>query len=576
MTDNTSNQLEHSLSLHSHLFYNLLILATGLIVVVGVPPFILDAAAAKDIFNNGMGTQVVYGLTIVLALICLVMMWVYWLATLLLQRNVGAIFVVFTFNWIALTGFLLPLTDADGTLPFFRASTDFVNLILVIIVSALLTLAWFSKHTKTIAISMAAFVLIAVLPTIPPMFSSFSKTQTQNQIKLSNESNIILMSFDGVPGHSVKDALLNSPKTANAFKDFTFYENAASSAPSTYSSQLGVVHGNYDFTNWHNDHPVDWRNLYFNDTERYDFTTAYSFNFYNKAGAQFNDVKKDPNAQYRKLFYLYRSVALRLASNIGTRTADKLQQSLFPQTQIHFSRAVENYDAIIDMFTDGNSKTSVVYMHFGFTHYPVILDEKCDLVGRDQVYQIQNEQGLENLGQCALKKYAEFTDKLKSIGVYDNTLIILVSDHGKPVWYYDTSPHNLQINGNKEFGFDRYRPLMMIKAPGQRQDAITYSEKIVLIDDIAQTTCYATINDSSCESAPGVNLLDENDTPSSDFYIHVMPDETTTFSVRKQKAVRISREIPLEQAIRENGDIALSEFDHETMKSPHSRRNSSD
>ena len=101
------------------------------------------------------------------------------------------------------------------------------------------------------------------------------------------------------------------------------------------------------------------------------------------------------------------------------------------------------------------------------------MDENCVFRISDKEWMgaNQNEQGIIAGAKCGLDKYVELIDKLKDLGVYENTTIIFLSDHGKPVAYYPNSPppHNLKINEHPEYGFDRYQPFLMIKPAGSQQ-----------------------------------------------------------------------------------------------------------
>jgi hypothetical protein len=533
----------------------------GLVVFLGVPPFILTPKEAKQIFNNGMPIDAIANILLLLAFFCAAVAYFYWTFVALRQRKIGAVFVIFLFNWVALAAFLFPLTTSDGMLLFIQMPTNMLNLGLVFVLSAVLTVLWFTKHSNTVLLSMTAFILVATLPKIPAMFSNFSNNQTGSEILLSEtKKNVIAISLDGLPGHVVKDILEQDEDLKRKFKDFVFFENVAASSPATLISQMGIIHGNHDFSNWTNEQAVDWRDLYFNDAEKYDLYTGYTYNDYNQNGTEFSVAQRGPASQFAGIVHMYRSVALRLSSNIGTALFEKIQIWYFKDTLFQFSPSVDTYDDIINIFKSGNDKIGVVYMHFGFTHFPIAIDENCVIRGSDEEWlqKNQNEKGIQKSTFCALRKYAELIDKLKAEGVYDNSLIILNSDHGKPSKYYNAEPYNFRLNENVIWGFDRYLPLLMIKDAQVESDEITYSDQIVILDDLAQTTCYAVENSEACEDTPGVNLLDPTDTPPSEYYIHVARDADSTFKVETQKAVALSREIRLEEAMLESDEINLS------------------
>ncbi len=77
----------------------------------------------------------------------------------------------------------------------------------------------------------------------------------------------------------------------------------------------------------------------------------------------------------------------------------------------------------------------------------------------------QNRFGAREETFCALTIFADFITKLKVIGVFEQSMIVLKSDHGKPVPYYDPGELEAEaINGHKLWGVGRYAPFLAIKA----------------------------------------------------------------------------------------------------------------
>jgi phosphoglycerol transferase MdoB-like AlkP superfamily enzyme len=69
--------------------------------------------------------------------------------------------------------------------------------------------------------------------------------------------------------------------------------------------------------------------------------------------------------------------------------------------------------------------------------------------------------GSYQVNMCALLKIGAWLEYLKEQGVYDNTRIIIVSDHGK--WVYHNDMFDLDGSGDYETDIESYYPLLMIK-----------------------------------------------------------------------------------------------------------------
>lgn len=204
---------------------------------------------------------------------------------------------------------------------------------------------------------------------------------------------------------------------------------------------------------------------------------------------------------------------------------------------------------------------SVRYMHFTFTHFPVDFDENCNYRSDDAGWygSHQNESGIVLQTECALKKMVELSDKLKSLGIYDRSLVVFKSDHGKPSNYYSAYPNSLRINNNRDWGYSRYRPALLVKGFGAVKPQITYVDELVLLNDLAKTLCEASGQSVDCEKFPGINLLNNGLSVDTPYYLYVPKDAESSFSHNDHLSVMVpTRKIPLLQAVKDSQKIEIS------------------
>ncbi len=83
-------------------------------------------------------------------------------------------------------------------------------------------------------------------------------------------------------------------------------------------------------------------------------------------------------------------------------------------------------DLIATMRVDSEQPTYKL-IHLTTTHYPAILNERCEYVGKVLAWRWPS---LRTQARCSFEHFAEFIEKLRELGVYDNSLIILNADHG--------------------------------------------------------------------------------------------------------------------------------------------------
>ncbi|VVN61273.1 hypothetical protein PS687_04012 [Pseudomonas fluorescens] len=204
-------------------------------------------------------------------------------------------------------------------------------------------------------------------------------------------------------------------------------------------------------------------------------------------------------------------------------------------------------------------------MHFLHTHFPVDLDEACNYRSNDSEWfnKNQNYTGLVNETHCALRQTADFIEKLRALDLYDKTLFIVKSDHGATADYFNDAPTSnkldgIQFNGNTLWGYNRYRPLLMIKPYSTSNDTITYNHNPVSLSDLAKTLCQQSPEHQTCDQYKGADLLNPTAEDSAKIlYMDVVKDETSTFDFDTQITIDLPRNINFEQALKDTGKVTL-------------------
>jgi hypothetical protein len=171
----------------------------------------------------------------------------------LIKLSIVSTFIsYFVLFWIVLAGLILPLSISTGMIDPEDNPIHRFNLILLIFLSVTFSIVSLTKHKKYII----AFILITVVTSVPPSILSIYNSDTlsftegpevQPSLAVSKNKNIWVVSFDGVPGHIVSGVLNENKDLSEELKDFTFFNNVISQAPSTGSSIMGEIYGVQDF-----------------------------------------------------------------------------------------------------------------------------------------------------------------------------------------------------------------------------------------------------------------------------------------------------------------------------------------
>jgi hypothetical protein len=102
------------------------------------------------------------------------------------------------------------------------------------------------------------------------------------------------------------------------------------------------------------------------------------------------------------------------------------------------------------------------YIHVGIPHLPIAVDAQCAYTGTLRV----TRQRYKDQARCAIKRVTELMDRLQQLGVYDDALVVISSDHGlgfTPLKFV----HNRQLPpGPLSTLAARAMALLVVKAPG--------------------------------------------------------------------------------------------------------------
>lgn len=210
-----------------------------------------------------------------------------------------------------------------------------------------------------------------------------------------------------------------------------------------------------------------------------------------------------------------------------------------------------------------NTKRTIRYMHFLHTHFPVDFDENCTYRSNSKEWfdANQNLSGLTNETHCALKQAADFLKKLKTLNIYDKTMFIVKSDHGAPANYFDSDPDGITFNNHPMWGYNRYRPLLMIKPRSNQNTELGYNSDLASLSDLAKTLCIHAPHPSKCDGLEGLDLLSPAESQYSPLlYIDVVKDETSSFNFENnQLTLAVPRKADFLDALKNTGQITLKE-----------------
>lgn len=507
---------------------------------------------------------------------------VYWMLYVARLKSVASFCVIFTFFWVSLAGYLFPLVKPGGMIDPIDMPINTINILIVFILSMALTVLMKTKMSKYVSVFFVVFLLSCIIPDfINKQTQSINYEKRDKFAKLSTENNIIVLSLDGLPGESAYNVIQNSSLFKEDFKDFTLFKNVISSSPATLASIAGELNGNINLKKVFGTETAivqsDKKRILINrdDFETYTYMMYNFFNLDKSKTLHFGELSENALDMRSKINFtinFYKNIAARIWTSKIFKISNKVTHPFFekltafitarlpePQSRNDFLSRVQHHqgpawsitpmssildlEGLIQSLSTGANRNSARYMHFAFTHFPVNFDENCVYKADDANWfkENQNEKGIDKLTSCGLKQAAAFLDQLKKLGIYDNSFIVIKSDHGQPVNFYSSMPNNLKINHHSLWGYNRYTPMLLVKNYKSRNKQIKTHNALVILDDLAQTICSNTQSKENCQSYPGINLLGSNLSIPRDLHIYITPNKNSTYMLDDLVALTIRK-----------------------------------
>lgn len=512
-----------------------------------------------------------------------------YLSILLLAKKIPFIssIAVFVLSFVFLTTYILPLSIAPGMIEPEEHGINAANLAIGILLSAGVAVASAFRQ------SVFKFAIVAVLAMSTVNFA-FSILNIRSALAangsdrsgefthISKERSILVISFDGLPGDIVSDVLNESASYSTAFKDFTYFPNTYSQSPATRASSIGAIFGTQDFKAFGEsaeqvletlkDSPLH-TNLYFTKVD--DFKHSHSALDFFPRTSPF-----EKNEQHTAGFILDSGFSRIFTRHIFSTgfpwIVDKISISGSAPNALDPDRhhgakwdfqsltQINHWHKFFTSFTVAEDiDFSVRYVHFTLTHFPVDLDKNCAYRSDSKEWfeANQNYDGIKNETICALDKAATFVKQLKKIGAYENATIVFKSDHGKPQDFYDSAPHALTFNDHARWGYDRYRPFVMIKAASTSGSSLKFDERMVFLNDLAKTLCLdSKIENIDCDLYNGLDLLSDDPAPDEPYFIYVVKDEDSSYTFDTHLSVKVpNRNVDLLEHLKKLDAVAVSE-----------------
>lgn len=331
-----------------------------------------------------------------------------------------------------------------------------------------------TKASVALSVILSIFFIISTL-TIGMQTGGFNKKHvtgitTKNEFTYSKDKNLVVFVADTVDAKDFKKLLEKEPEYEKEFEDFTFYTNTMSAYPYTYWSVPYLVGGQWiesgeKLSDYGKRNVEDSRILDYLEKEDYEIGLyTNSINYSKTDTSRFVNFVEGGvtvwrtaylESAYRLCWYKYApyylkqysGVKMSMFSNLLVFTGDK-ENEPFILEPTEFYKSLKEHDIKV------SDKKQFKLIHFDGAHPPYNFDENVNYIGEDKgTYELNIK-----ATNTVLKEYL---DKLKSSGVYDDTAIVIISDHG-------FNPEKNQAGKYKTS--KRQNPFMLVKGAHEHHD----------------------------------------------------------------------------------------------------------
>lgn len=300
----------------------------------------------------------------------------------------------------------------------------------------------FGKAVKAVSIFMALMLCITLL-TLALTNQGFRKkpnmsVTAKNMFQMSEDTNFVILLLDAVDAYTMGNLIASDPAYRDIFTDFTFYDNALAAYPYTKHSIPYILSGIWyenetQFKEYEAQAYADSPFLAALEEAGYCMGVYEESLLMDDGGkARFENVL--PNArgvgdkwaftrwQIIMVGFRYAPHDLKRFCFVNPKAFKELKippagETLFTPSNTEF------YDGVLHEEIKYTDQKCFRFIHIDGGHVPFIYNENVE--------EIPEEEGTyeDNLKAC-LTITREYLNKLKESGVYDNSVIIVMADHG--------------------------------------------------------------------------------------------------------------------------------------------------
>lgn len=418
-------------------------------------------------------------MAVIFGIACLGSILVFWLLGKWSERGyrigLALYFVAFICLYVQgnlLTG-SLPLLDGkpiDWSLYKTEYMQSYILWIVTAAVVAVLYLKlnheFFERMIKTVSVCMT-LMFVVTLFVLALTNHGFEKkpglcVTTRNMFQMSEDTNLVILLLDAVDARNMNEILEANPQYKDIFKDFTYFNNMLGVYPATRHSVPYILSGKWyqnetEFREYEAQAYAD--SPLFATLEREGWKIGlYETELLSNDGGKgrFENVLPGTRGLSNKLMFIKWQIQLTgfkyapycLKPHTFVNLKDFNTTKIPPEGETLFTMSNSDfYNRVLGEEISLTNQKCFRFIHINGGHAPFVYNEKVE--------EIAPEDGsYEDNIKASLTITKEYLNKLKASGVYDNSAIIVMADHGYGWGDY----------------FNQQNPIFFVKGVGEKHE----------------------------------------------------------------------------------------------------------
>lgn len=300
---------------------------------------------------------------------------------------------------------------------------------------------------------------------------------TDYEFTMSSDTNFIILLFDTLDGGAFSDVVVGNAERESVFEDFTYYDNTMGAYPATKYSLPYLLSGMWYENQMPNDEyfeTVLTESPFFDELER----RGYTIDLYTPDFDGFNGQTKkrfENIGMYTKRVSSYTDFARWQILLVGTKYAphdlkrfsyvnpgafERLKVAEGGSEAFHLDNNMDFYQMVREQPIEYREGKNFKFIHLWGAHLPYLYDGDLNYIPEGGTF-AQSVDACVTLADLYL-------EKLKEAGAYDNSVIIILGDHGQGEYY-------------EENNLDQH-PALLIKGIGERHEFRIDSKPVSFAD----------------------------------------------------------------------------------------------